>query len=55
MKNYQAEAAGAVVIDVDTGEVLAMASAPDYDPNEPSRRLADGAIDKDYERGGLTA
>ncbi|NWJ23077.1 penicillin-binding protein 2 [Rhizobium sp. RM] len=51
MRNYQAEAAGAVVIDVDTGEVLAMASAPDYDPNEPSRRLADGAIDKDYEKG----
>ncbi|WP_263657282.1 MULTISPECIES: peptidoglycan D,D-transpeptidase FtsI family protein [Agrobacterium tumefaciens complex] len=51
LRNYRAEAAGAVVIDVDTGEVLAMASVPDYDPNEPSRRLADGTIDRDYEKG----
>lgn len=51
MVDYKAEAAGAVIIDVETGEVLAMASVPDYDPNEPSRRLADGSIDKDYEKG----
>lgn len=51
MNAYQAEAAGALVLDVETGEVLAMASVPDYDPNEPSRALADGSPDKDYEKG----
>ncbi|CUX52092.1 MULTISPECIES: penicillin-binding protein 2 [Agrobacterium] len=48
---YEAEAAGSVILDVETGEVLAMASVPDYDPNEPSRTLADGSIDRDYEKG----
>ncbi|QCL77460.1 penicillin-binding protein 2 (plasmid) [Agrobacterium tumefaciens] len=51
MTNYKAEAAGAVIIDVETGEILAMASVPDYDPNQPSRTLADGSIDKEYEKG----
>ncbi|MFJ1310852.1 peptidoglycan D,D-transpeptidase FtsI family protein [Agrobacterium sp. P15N1-A] len=51
MTNYKAEAAGAVIIDVETGEVLAMASVPDYDPNQPSRTLADGSVDKEYEKG----
>lgn len=51
MKDYQAEAAGAVILDVETGEVIAMASVPDYDPNQPSRTLDDGSIDKEYEKG----
>ena len=51
MVNYRAEAAGAVILDVDTGEVIAMASVPDYDPNQPSRTLPDGRIDKEYEKG----
>lgn len=51
MQAYQAEAAGAVILDVETGEVLAMASVPDYNPNEPSRTLPDGRVDKDYEKG----
>ncbi|SDN02536.1 cell division protein FtsI (penicillin-binding protein 3) [Ensifer sp. YR511] len=51
MNTYQAEAAGAVVLDVETGEVIAMASVPDYDPNQPSRTLPDGTVDKEYEKG----
>ena len=35
MEVYQAIAAGAVVMDVHTGEIIAMASLPDYDPNNP--------------------
>ncbi|ANH08059.1 penicillin-binding protein 2 [Shinella sp. HZN7] len=51
MTDYEAEAAGAVILDVETGEVLAMASVPDYDPNAPSRTLADGSVDRNYEKG----
>ena len=39
---YQAIAAGGVVLNVKTGEVVAMASLPDYDPNNPYN-----ALDKD--------
>lgn len=42
MQRYSAIAAGAVVLDVHTGEVIAMASLPDYDPNNPFN-----ALDKD--------
>jgi cell division protein FtsI (penicillin-binding protein 3) len=35
-EKYKAIAAGAVVMDVKTGEVVAMASVPDYDPNNPA-------------------
>jgi cell division protein FtsI (penicillin-binding protein 3) len=39
MKRYRAIAAGGVILDVETGEVLAMASMPDYDPNQPAEAL----------------
>jgi cell division protein FtsI (penicillin-binding protein 3) len=32
---YSAAAATGIVLDVDTGEVVAMASLPDFDPNDP--------------------
>lgn len=35
MERYKAIAASGVIIDVMTGEVVAMASLPDYDPNNP--------------------
>ncbi len=35
MERYDAIAAGAVVLSAKTGEVLAMVSLPDYDPNNP--------------------
>ena len=35
MEKYHAIAAGAVVLNAKTGEVVAMASVPDYDPNTP--------------------
>ncbi len=39
MERYRAIAAGAVVLDVHTGEVIAMASLPDYDSNKPADAL----------------
>ena len=35
MQRYKAIAGGAVVLNAKTGEVVAMASLPDYDPNNP--------------------
>lgn len=51
MKKYNAIAAGAAVLDVHTGEVIAMVSVPDYDPNTPSRTLPNGKVDLEYQKG----
>nr|WP_244636747.1 penicillin-binding protein 2 [Limoniibacter endophyticus] len=39
MQRYKAKAAGGVVLNAKTGEVVAMASVPDYDPNNPVNAL----------------
>jgi cell division protein FtsI (penicillin-binding protein 3) len=46
VQKYQAKAAGAVVIDVRTGEILAMASAPDFDANTPLDGARDGWLNR---------
>lgn len=40
METYGPENASAIVTNPKTGEVLAMAASPDFDPNEPSRPTA---------------
>ena len=35
MERFRAKAAAGMVVDVNTGEVLALESLPDYDPNQP--------------------
>ncbi len=40
MAQFRAEAAWGGVIDVSTGEVIALASLPDFDPNRPGARSA---------------
>jgi len=39
LQRYHAIAAGAVVLDAKTGEVIAMSSVPDFDPNNPYNAL----------------
>lgn len=39
LKRYHAKAAAGVVMDVHTGEVIALASLPDYDPNQRDQAL----------------
>ncbi len=46
MKRYDAIAAGAVVLNARTGEVVAMASLPDYDPNRPVEAQKDDRINR---------
>jgi cell division protein FtsI (penicillin-binding protein 3) len=43
---YKAKAAGGAIIDVNTGEVIALTSLPDYDPNTPADALDPNKIDR---------
>jgi cell division protein FtsI (penicillin-binding protein 3) len=43
---YQAVAAAGALVDVHTGEVIAMVSLPDFDPNQPSSMLAEGRFNR---------
>jgi len=42
IQQSNANGGGGIVMDVDTGEVLALASLPSYDPNQPSLFAANG-------------
>ncbi len=46
LTRYESKAAGAVILDIHTGEVLAMASAPDFDPNDPHATGSDGWLNR---------
>jgi len=39
MKRYKAKAAAAIVLDVHSGEIVALSSLPDYDPNQRKQAL----------------
>ena len=46
MEKFKAKAVGGMVIDVTTGEVIALASLPDYDPNSPGDALDPDKINR---------
>ncbi|SDR61111.1 cell division protein FtsI (penicillin-binding protein 3) [Rhizobiales bacterium GAS191] len=46
MEHFKAKAAGAAIMDVNTGEVVAMVSLPDFDPNQPADALDPNNINR---------
>ncbi|HTM77733.1 MAG TPA: penicillin-binding protein 2 [Devosia sp.] len=46
MTRYQAIAAAGVMIDIHTGEVIALASVPDFNPNEPASALVKDSFNR---------
>ncbi|RDE10191.1 peptidoglycan D,D-transpeptidase FtsI family protein [Pelagibacterium lacus] len=46
MERYQAIAAAGAIMDVRTGEIVAMASLPDFDPNNPASMLQEGHFNR---------
>ncbi len=46
MKRYKAIAAGAVILNIHTGEVLAMASIPDFNPSNPVDALKSDRLNR---------
>lgn len=55
VEEYRADAAWGVILDADTAEVIALASLPDFDPNQPGASPADArrnrAVYDRYELG----
>lgn len=54
---FRAEGANAIVMEVETGEVLAMVSLPDYDPNLPNQNSVEATFNRNtlgiYECGSV--
>jgi cell division protein FtsI (penicillin-binding protein 3) len=46
MTRYQAIAAAGVMMDIHTGEIIALASIPDFDPNEPATALVKDSFNR---------
>jgi len=46
MSRYQAIAAAGVMVDIHTGEVIALASLPDFDPNQPATALVKDSFNR---------
>ncbi|MGV8855407.1 MAG: peptidoglycan D,D-transpeptidase FtsI family protein [Devosia sp.] len=46
MQRYSAIAAAGVMVDIHTGEVIALASLPDFDPNVPASALVKGSFNR---------
>lgn len=46
VEKFKAKAGAAAILDVNTGEVIAMASLPDFDPNEPADALQPDKINR---------
>ena len=46
LEHFKAKAAASAIMDVNTGEVIALASLPDYDPNNPADALKPDHINR---------
>jgi cell division protein FtsI (penicillin-binding protein 3) len=46
MAKFKAKATAGVILDVNTGEIIALVSLPDYDPNNPVDALSDDRINR---------
>ena len=46
LEHFKAKAAAAMILDVQTGEVIALASLPDFDPNDPADALNPDRINR---------
>lgn len=56
-QRFRTNFAAGVIMDTDTGEIVAMASIPDYDPNQPSTSAGDAGVNRTtvgvYEMGSV--